>query len=328
MKKITFLLIIIFLTIMCTPAYSTIKKVAQTGLQFLKVDVGARASAMGGAYMMVGEDASALFYNPAGIARMQSKMGIFSSRTQWIADISYIALGAAYNLGNLGKIGISTITSDYGDVFGTRLDDSEAGFVETGKLNVGAYAVGLTYAKALTDKFSVGGQVKYNSQQLGSSLLSNGETIDNDVSGLAYDFGTVFYPGFKSFRFGISIRNFSQQFKYEKQAFQLPLTFTIGAAMNLMDLVDSGSKNSLLLAIDALHPRDYTERLHLGLEYAFNNMFFFRGGYKVNYDEESFSVGIGFQQKLMLGSSIKIDYSFSDAGVFDSVNRISFGITF
>ena len=327
MKKITFLLIIVFLAIISIPAHSSLKKVAQTGLQFLKVDVGARPAAMGGAFLMVGNDANAMFYNPAGIAGMQSKVDLFVTRTQWLADISYIAMGAAYNIGNIGTIGVSAITSDYGDVIGTRLAAGDKGFIETGNLDVAAYAVGVTYARALTDKFSIGGQVKYAYQHLGQSLLSDGKTVANKVSGLAYDFGTIFYPGFKSFRFGMSIRNFSQQFKYEKHGFQLPLTFAIGVAMNLLDFVDNAGDNTLLLAIDALHPRDYTERIHFGLEYAFKDMFFFRGGYKMNYDEESFSAGIGFQQHIF-GNSIKLGYSFSDGGVFDAINRISFGITF
>jgi hypothetical protein len=325
MKKYT-LCTVLFLTVLTMPAHSALKKVAQTGMQFLKVDVGARAAAMGGAFMMVGNDANALFYNPAGIAKMNASFDLLANRTKWIAGISYIAVGCVKNLGRWGSIGISFITSDYGDIYGTRLSNTDKGYEETGNVNVGAYAVGIAYAKQLTDKFTVGGQVKYAYQHLGESLFSNNETIKNQVSGLAYDFGTMFYPGFKSFRLGMSIRNFSPQFKYQQYAFQLPLTFVLGFAMDVLDFAGQHD-NSLIVAVDAIHPRDYTERIHVGAEYLFMKMFAFRVGYKFNYDEESFTAGLGFEKKVG-GLQIKLGYAYSDLGVFDNVNRISFGCSF
>lgn len=325
MKKYT-LCMVLFLSVLTMPAHSALKKAAQTGLQFLKVDVGARAAAMGGAFMMVGNDANALFYNPAGIAKMNASFDLLANRTQWIAGISYIAVGCVKNLGSWGSIGISFITSDYGDIYGTRLSGSDKGYEETGNVNVGAYAVGIAYAKQLTDKFTVGGQIKYAYQHLGENLFSNNETAKNQVSGLAYDFGTMFYPGFKSFRLGMSIRNFSPQFKYQQYAFQLPLTFVLGFAMDVLDFTGRHD-NSLIVAVDAIHPRDYTERIHVGAEYLLMNMFAFRVGYKFNYDEESFTAGLGFEKKVG-GLQIKLGYAYSDFGVFDNVNRISFGCSF
>jgi hypothetical protein len=328
MNKNTFLLTLVFVcTVLLVPSHAGMKKTAQTGLQFLKVDVGARAAAMGGAYMMVGNNAEAMFYNPAGVGLMENSLDFFVTRTQWIADINYDAGGLVKNLGNWGNVGVSFIFCDYGDIIGTQRDDSELGFHETGMLDIGAYAVGITYAKSLTNKFTVGGQIKYATQDLGEvQLTADGEAVDNKVSGFAFDFGTIFYPGFKSFRLGMSVRNFSQQFKYEKEAFQLPLTFTLGFAMNVFDIM-GGYENPLLISIDAVHPRDYTERIHLGAEYIFMNMFALRAGYKFNYDEESFTGGFGFMADIG-GFNVNIGYSYSDFGVFDAVNRFSFSLGF
>lgn len=328
MKKLTIFLTFIFITVVfAIPSHSVIKKVAQTGLQFLKVDVGARAAAMGGAFMMVGDDANAIFFNPAGIGRMQSNFDFIANRTEWIADISYNAIGLVKNFGTMGNFGLSFLTSSYGDIMGTRVSNVTAGFIDTGNLEFGAYAIGLVYARSMTDKFTIGGQVKYASQSLGSNLLSNGSTVDNKVSGLAYDFGTIFYPGFQSFRLGMSVRNFSEQFKYEQYGFQLPLTFSLNFAMDVLDFFMEDHSNSLLIALDALHPRDYTERIHLGGEYSFmKNMLAVRAGYKFNYDLESYSVGFGFKRNIS-GVIFKLDYSYSDLGAFDSVNRISLGFS-
>ena len=283
-------------------------------------------AAMGGAFGMIGNDANAMFYNPAGIGKMPVNIDFFISRIEWIADISYNAVGFVKNLGNMGNVGFSFISSNYGDIMGTRVAQTEQGYIDTGYLDVGAIALGFSYARALTDKFTMGGQIKYSSQRLGTNLLGNGVIVENKVSGLAYYFGTIFYPGFKSFRMGVHIRNFSPQFKYQQTAFQLPLTFFISFAMDVLDFMGEEHKNSLLIAVDAIHPRDYTERINLGGEYWFmNNMIALRAGYKFNYDEEGFCAGFGVKRTIS-GIDIKLDYSYSEFGVFNTVNRVSLGI--
>lgn len=327
MKKSCIILFVFLVGLLSlTPLYA-INKTAQTGLQFLKVDVGARAAAMGGSYAMVGDDATAMFYNPAGLAKIENNIDFFAARTEWLADISYNAGGIAKNFGTFGTVGISYIAADYGDdIMGTRYANTEEGFVSTGALDVGAYAIGISFAKAMTNKFSIGGQIKYCSQHLGSNLLSDGSTMENKVSGTAYDFGTIFYPGFHSFRLGMTIRNFSPEFKYVEEGFELPLTFVLGFAMDVLDLLGD-HQNQLLVSLDASHPRDYSERIHIGAEYLFMDMLALRAGYKFNYDVEGLSAGVGFQKDLG-GLLLKVGYSFSDSEYFDAVNRVSFGIGF
>lgn len=328
MKKLTIFLVVVFVaTILIAPAHA-LKKVGQTGLQFLKVDAAARAAAMAGAYTMVGNDASAMFYNPAGMGLMENSLDFFSGMTQWIAEINYSYAAIAKNLGNWGTVGANIIYSDYGDdIIGTQVAATEQGYVKLDDpLDVGAYAIGLSYAKSLTNKFTIGGTVRYASQQLGESqLIADGPFVENKVSGLAFDFGTIFYPGFKSLSFGMCVNNFSQQFKYEEEAFQLPLTFRIGAAIDALDFLGD-HENSLVVALDAIHPRDYTERIHLGGEYWFKGMLAVRAGYKFNYDEEGITAGIGLKYSI-IGMSIKLDYSYSDLGLFDSVSRFSLGLS-
>ena len=238
---------------------------------------------------------------------MLSDIDVFVSRTEWIADISYNAVGLVKNMENMGNIGFSFISCNYGDVMGTRVSATDKGYVDTGMLDVGAFAVGLTYARSWTDKFTMGGQVKYASQRLGANLLGDGSISANKVSCTAYDFGTIFYPGYKSFRLGMNIRNFSEQLTYQDTAFQLPLTFVISFAMDVLDFMgEEPHEKSLLIAFDAIHPRDYTERIHLGAEYWYNNMFAVRAGYKFNYDEEGFSAGFGLNRNIA-GVDVKLD---------------------
>ncbi|MBN2031545.1 PorV/PorQ family protein [bacterium] len=327
MKKLTLIITVIFLCIaLIMPADAKMKKLAQTGMKFLDMDVVPRAIAMGGSYMMVGDDATALFYNPAGIAYTGNSIDFFASQTQWVANISYTAGGLLKNLGNLGTFGVSMIYCDYGDdIQGTRITSTEKGYEKTEMIDVGAWAVGVAYGRRLTNKFSVGGQIHYATQKLGTSVISEGTPAkENKVDGITYDFGTIFYPGFKSLRVGMSIRNYSADFEYEEETFQAPLTFTIGAAMDVMDFLGE-HENALLLSIDALHPRDYTERLNIGAEFLLMDIIAIRAGYRSNYDEEGLTLGAGLNYSLS-GLSVKFDYAYSPMTSFDVVNRFSIGI--
>lgn len=330
MKKINRCSVILLalgsLLLVGTANAQSIKKVGQSGLQFLMIDVAARPAAMGGAFVLAGQGADAMFYNPAGMTEMDTRIDVMASRTEWIADIGISAFGAAMSFGNWGTFGLNATIADYGTSVGTRVAENAQGFVETGNLNWGAYAVGLSYGRKLSDRFMIGGQVKYTHESLGESATAAGMQ-DNDVSGVAFDFGTIFYPGFRSFRFGMSAKNFSPQYKYEEDSFELPLTFRIGVAMDVLDLTGGSENSSLLVGVDALHPRDYTERLHIGGEYWYGDLVALRAGYKTNYDEEGLSLGAGLKYNAG-GTIIKIDYAYTDFGAFSNVNRFTIGASF
>ena len=228
-------LILILLLCLVTPAEAQKKKLAQTGFQFLKIGLSARAEAMGGAYSMVGDGADAMFYNPAGMARMDSKIQMVAHRVQWIADINYTALGTAYKASH-GIFAVNFGAIDYGELIGTQVAGNEKGFTETGNIDVGAYFVGLAYSKQLTNKFFIGSQIKYVSEHLGSSIISPAGTsslaVDNKANAVNFTFGTIYYTGLRSLRLGIYIRNFSPEIEYQKIGFQLPLTFHIAPQWN------------------------------------------------------------------------------------------------
>jgi hypothetical protein len=323
----TILNIFLLMLIFSSSSFSQMTKIAQSGLQFLKVATGARAAAMGGAMAEASYDANAMFYNPAGIARMEGMAEVMFNNTQWIAGIQYNSAAAAYTFENIGTFGISALFANYGDdIMGTMVANNDQGYITTGNLDVGAYDVGLSYARNITDQFTIGGTVKYLYQHLGSSTMPGGYTKKNEISGYGFDFGTIFYPGLKSFRFGISVNNFSKSFKYEKENFSLPLTFTIGIAMNVFDLVNIENQ-SLLIAIDAAHPNDFSERMRLGAEYSFMNMIIGRVGYVTNNDVEGLSAGIGLKYNIA-GLNLKVDYSYSSMHYFTDVNRFSVGFNF
>lgn len=328
MKKLKIVInLLILCAVFATPANAQLKKLAQTGLQFLKMDVGARAGAMGGAMTNIGFDANSVFYNPAGMGKMEYGADVLLNNTQWIADISYNSFAAAYYLEGIGTFGVHGLFTDYGDITGTIVDfTNPEGYSETGNVQVSGYSFGLSYARNLSDRFTIGATVKFIGQSLGTNLMPDGSTKDNKVSGVAFDFGTIFYPGWESFRFGMSVRNFGPELTYEKEAFEAPLLFTIGAAFDFLDMFQVEDQ-VLLVSVDLLHPRDYTERVHMGAEYVFMDILALRAGYKTNYDNEGMTFGAGLYYEVS-GVNIKVDYSYGAMEFFDAVNRFTVGFSF
>jgi hypothetical protein len=237
-------------------------------------------------------------------------------------------------------MGISLLSVNYGEFKFTRVAQNEQGYEDIeGWPKPGAYVVGLGYGKALSSQFSVGGQVKYAYQSLGKSLVPILKQVTDDagqtrqdttfvvrdysVSTLAFDFGTIYRTGLKSLAFGVSINNFSREIKYERESFQLPLSFKIGISMNLMDIVPSlAEDHSLFLSVDAVHPRSYPEFLNIGGEYVFSKTLALRFGYISNHPDYGLTAGIGVRK-----FGIAIDYSYMPHKIFSDIQRFSVGFS-
>jgi hypothetical protein len=317
-----------------------IKKVGQAGFKFMAVPISARAAGMGEAFSLIGDDANAIFHNPAGIAQIEdNKFDLTLCKVNWIAGTSVDAFGFVANLGVWGNVGVSILNTNYGDdIIGAYYDPdpaNEDGYIETGALELGAYAVGISYARKLTEKFMIGGNVRYAYEHLGATLFTDDPdsrdslwSEENEANTIVYDIGTVFYPGFKSLRVGMSIVNFSPAVRYEysegrTNSFELPLTFRMGAAMDILDFLGEHPNYSLLVDFELVNPRDNSQRFHLGGELSVMEILKLRAGYKFYYDEETFSLGAGIRT-----DNIKLDFAYSDLKYFDFVNRVSLGFSF
>jgi len=337
MRKYLNILIILSIsaTALFQPAQAQNRKLAQTGMKFLSVSTDARASALSGAMTAVEGNSTALFYNPAGMADMNHTLHMSAGQVKWLADINYLFGSAAYSpaMGQYGIFAISLLAVDYGEFYNTILANNEQGFLELDSFYPTAYAFGIGYAKSLTNKFRIGGHIKYVQQNLGGGVVefaSDQSAVTRSFSAdiLAFDFGLIYRTGFKSLNFGMNIRNFSQEIEYVKDSFQLPLLFEMGLSMNLFDLTRfEGGAHDLILAIDATHPRDYEEQLDLGLEYVFQQTVALRVGYTTPSDEQGVSFGAGFRQA-MGTTGLAIDYCFTPFGVFENVHRFSFQFYF
>ena len=333
------ILLAMMVTLMASTAWAqerTDAKLAQTGLKFLSVGVGARQAALSDAFTAVEGNSVAMFYNPAGMARLGEAAEAAVGQVNWIADIkqSYAAIAFSPFSGDYGVLGFSFQYSDYGEIQSTILANNSQGFLDIGTIHPNSYAVGLGYARALTDKFSLGGNVKYIRQDLGNGVTGATYSWDyssatitsqgkNALDVVAFDFGLMYRTGFKSLTIGMAVRNFAREVKYQKESFQLPLAFRIGVSMNVFDLTGFDRESqALLVTVDAEHPRDFPEQIKVGAEYTFMNMISARVGYVGPADEHSISYGLGFQTA-MAGTQLGLDYAYTPFGTFNNVQRFS-----
>ena len=290
--------------------------------QFLKIGVGGRASAMGESFIAISDDASALYWNPAGLAQF-SKNQLIISHNLWVVDINNDFIGAVYHLDEDNSFGASLTAVTMDDMPVT---------TEFAPFGTGEYfgytdiAVSITYARRMTKQFSFGGSVKYIE-----------ETLDKlKMRGVMIDLGTYYRTGLGSTRFAVTVSNFGSELApdgqvtlvgnrevEEWQSFAPPTIFRIGFAFEPYE----SEEHKITTSIQLNHPNDNSENVAIGAEYAWQKMFFLRGGYKFNVDEQNFSFGLGIQVPISI-AEFSFDYAFTNFERLGSAHRFSiiFGI--
>lgn len=307
-------------------------KLAQTGMKFLAVGTDARAVAMAEATTSLEGDASAMFYNPASMASLSGFTSLMLGQTQWIADIKHYYGGVAVSPsgGDWGVFGLMVQSVDYGVFEGTIRANNDKGYLDESDMpgldfKPNAFLFGIGYARSLSEKFSIGANIKYVRQSLGDAVATtSGDKVSNTTSVWAFDFGILYRTGFKSLNFGMTVRNFSREVRYVNEGFQIPLTFKIGLSMNVLDFTDlDRDTHSFLLSVDAIHPRDYPEQIMVGAEYVFLKTLALRIGYVGPADEHGISYGAGVEAELAK-LSFGLNYAYVPFGVFGDVHRFTF----
>lgn len=311
------------------PARAQQDKLAQTTMKFLALSVDARASALGDAVTAVEGLPTSLFYNPAGMARQTESAMVGVGQVQWIADVNHNIASASFApaRGRFGIIGVTLQQVDYGDLQETIRANNDQGYDDLGAFSPSAFAVGVGYARALTDRFSIGAHVKYASLDLASPVEDRGPDGalvrgDAQESTFAFDFGMLYKTGFRSLNFAVAARNFSPEVTFVRESAQLPLTLRIGVAMNVADLTSlNPNLHALNVSVDANNSRDFQEQMKVGAEYGFMNTLFLRGGYSFPTDEQGVSLGAGVQRKVR-DVGFGADYAYTDFGMFNTFGRV------
>jgi len=191
-KKVSYILLCLLLSV--TLVFAGNDNTGTSAANFLKIGVSPRALALGGAFVANANDFSSLYWNPAGIARVKSlEVGV--SYTDWILDIQHSFVGVVYPLGSVGTIGVSFNSLSMDEMERTTPGEPHG----TGAyFSAGDLALGIAYARQLTDRFMVGVKFKYIHESISFSTAST----------MAIDAGTQFITGFHGMRIGMSISNF------------------------------------------------------------------------------------------------------------------------
>ncbi|MCF8306422.1 MAG: PorV/PorQ family protein [Ignavibacteriales bacterium] len=320
--------------------FEATSKVGTTVAQFLKIGAGARATALGGAYTAVSDDIYSVYWNPAGIATSSSQFQLTFNHAEWLADMSYDYAAGAINLGEFGTL-FASLTNFQVPEEKVRTEESPEG---DGRVwDAGSIALAVGFSKMLTDRFSIGMTVKYIREAIWNS----------SSSGFAVDFGTLYRTPFNDLMIGAAISNFGSKMQldgrdiyfntdpndngdtgpnnipsnYRMEEFDIPLTFRVGLSMPVIQT----RFIKVLAAVDATHPNDNTEYVNSGLEIAYDDMFFIRGGYRSLFkrnSEEDFTFGAGIKYGFTDNLRVVINYGYADFGRLKDVQFFDIGLIF
>ena len=320
MKKIFLIIILALLSTTLNAQLFPVLGGQRAGIstaQFLKIGVGGRASAMGDAFVAVANDASALYWNPAGLTQFSENQILFS-HNKWVVDINHDFLGGVYHLDESNSFGIGLtaltmqkmpVTTEFAP-FGT---GEYFGFSDI--------AIAVSYSRKMTDQFSFGGTIRYIE-----------ETLDKlKMRGFMIDLGTFYWTGLGTTRFAVAVSNFGNNLApdgevvlvgkrnvSEWQEFAPPTVFRIGFAFEPYQ----DGEHSITTSIQLNHPNDNSEKVSTGFEYSWNNTVFMRGGYKLNVEEQNFTFGAGINVPISI-AQFALDYAYSNFSRLGSAHRFS-----
>lgn len=321
----------------------TIGRVGTTAATFLKVGIGSRSLGMGEAYTTLAEDVSGMYWNPAGTASMPQMQGLYSHYA-YLADIKYNFGGVALPVSGFGTVGAFVGYMDYGEIERTTVD-FPSGTGET--VSASSFVFGVSYSRSLTDRFSIGGNVKYIREGIWHS----------SASAFAFDIGLLYKTFFRNIRIGMSISNFGSSMKMDGRdmlvqhdvnpsmassnpnlnahldtdEFPLPVLFRVGISTNITrDLLEIPDQD-WVVSVDAVHPSDNKEYLNIGTEARlFNRLISLRAGYReflLADREGGLTLGAGVGMDLA-GGRIDVDFATVEFGRFGYHNVLTLILTY
>lgn len=295
------------------------QRVGISSLQFLKIGVGARALGVGGAFAAIADDASALYWNPAGL--VLGGRSAYACYADWPVELSHRFAGVVFPFG-ANAVGVSLCQLACPETpVTTELQPDGTG--ETWRYSDVAAAV--SFSRSMTDRFSFGLTARYVDESL--DLLH--------MRALTFDIGTYYRTGWGSSRFAVVVTNFggdatpSGSYVLDDgsrlasfDSFSPPTEFRLGFANEFIDR--PGAR--LTASAQLNHPNDNAENVSLGAEYAMRERLFLRAGLRVNSDAESAVLGAGAM--LPVAGALRADFAYTFMGDLGSATRVSMEVRF
>lgn len=341
-----FLLVVLVVSLLIPGAVfgqEEVNKVGATAANFLKLEVGARAVALGGAFTAIAQDGTAMLYNPAGLAEF-TKPTLTYHNVDLYADIRQHFTGIVIPFGDANAIGVYINYVNLGWIYRT---DINYQLRERGQFVFSSNsAYGLSFARRLTDRVLFGVSFKYLIEKYWNSSASN----------WAFDLGTVYKPGVGGLRLGLAVKHLGPSMKIDEgpdftfwkiqeeiypgnrqlpsrlimDKYPLPSTFTAGIAFDFvgpLSVVMPNDIHKLTLLTELNDAFDSPMRSIVGVEYVWNDVLSIRGGAKQNYDLFKYSFGGGIKINIM-NSEMIFDYAYADYGDLEGVYITSIELRF
>jgi hypothetical protein len=316
-------------------------KIGTSAATFLRIPVGARATGMGSSFVSMTDDPSGLYWNPSVLAVMTSR-ALMVDHTRWLPGIDFDFAGIVLPFGDAGTVGLSA-TMLQTEEMDVTTPQAQMGTGET--FTASSIALGITYSRALTDKFAIGGTFKYVR-----------ETIYNsNASAIAFDVGTIFETPFAGIRLGASISNFGTKMQMDGEdlnlrvdvapdqegnnqsivgrlhtdAFDLPLTMRVGVSGEVFQTPDY----RLTLSVDGINPNDNAASVNVGGEIGLlNEVLRLRAGYRDLFlPENEFGITLGVSVnavQIVEGMNATVEYAYQKYVHLGNSNRFTFCLRF
>lgn len=343
MKSIFRLLIIVFTLLLALDAVYAGggNRIGTGGAAQLLIPVGPRGIAMGEANVATANGIEALFWNPAGVARINNSAGVMFSHMSYIADIGVEYGVATANFEGFGAVSLSIKTLAIDEILVTTTQNPD-GTGSTFKPQM--LTAGLSYSRQLTERIAVGLTVNYVTESLG----------DASASGIAFNVGVIYdnLAELEGLSLGLVIKNVGPEmqfdgpglytiadvnnynrppgyYKIEAAGVEMPSTFEFGAGYKTK--IDE--LNQIQFAGMFQHNNFSDDEYKIGAEYGYNNTFFVRAGYLFAPETPSekylygLTAGAGVNVDLE-GIDLKIDYAYRYTQYFDGNHIFALSLGF
>jgi hypothetical protein len=299
--------IIVVVGVLCIVSIAYAAGPGTSTAQFLKLGIGARATAMGEAASSTVSGADAIYWNTAGLGAT-TNYDVAFTHVEWIDDLRYEYVSGAVPIGRFGVMGIA-----YGQLTMGELEGRNEFGEPTGNFTAGDKVISLGYGIGLFNLIRVGAAVKYISSQI----------EDEKASAYAGDFGLMVTP-IKGLTGGFAIYNVGSDMTFINEPDPLPLGYRGGASYEW----PIAEKHNLIFSGDAVKFNDFEDvRGGVGAEYTLLNMISGRVGYKINYDTDKYSGGAGFKYRFADRIGMRFDYSYNTMEDFGAAHRVSLGVS-
>lgn len=316
--KVILLVSVLLVTGLTTAFAGNELRLGTAGAQELRIPIGSRGTAMGGAVVANTYGIESVYWNPAGLASLRGTEAMFT-HLPYIADINVNFGGVGTHIEDFGTIAFAAKVVSIGDMEETTEEFPNG----TGRVFAPSMVVlGISYARELTANVSFG---------FTGNLVSE-RIFEVSASGMSFDFGFIYQPHWRGLTLGLAIKNFGPQMQFSGRGFEqnneghqtaasassfdLPTSLNIGLSY---DLMNEGMNHAL--ASGNFRSNNYSQDLWQGgFEYTYNELYAIRAGY--NYSEQTdylygFSFGGGLKVDVS-GTMLSFDYSWTETDVFNA----------